>query len=65
MILYHGSLERVDKPEIRNANRTLDYGNGFYTTTSEEQAILWVKRKTRQKLEVQDMLMFMRWMKNV
>lgn len=45
MILYHGSLERVDKPEIRNANRTLDYGNGFYTTTSEVQATLWVKRK--------------------
>ena len=45
MILYHGSIERVDKPEIRDANRTLDYGNGFYTTTSEEQAKLWVKRK--------------------
>lgn len=45
MILYHGSLEEVKEPEIRKANRALDYGSGFYTTTSEEQAILWVKRK--------------------
>ena len=29
MILYHGSLERVDKPEIRNANRTLDLETDF------------------------------------
>lgn len=45
MIIYHGSKEQVVKPEIRKANRSLDYGNGFYTTTSEEQATLWVKRK--------------------
>ena len=45
MKLYHGSLEIVKKPEIRKANRTLDYGNGFYTTTSFEQAEAWVKRR--------------------
>lgn len=49
MIVYHGSIEIVDKPEIREPNRTLDYGNGFYTTTSEEQATLWVKRKGGRK----------------
>lgn len=26
MKLYHGSLEIVEKPQIRLANRTLDYG---------------------------------------
>lgn len=45
MIVYHGSIELVEKPEIREAYRPLDYGNGFYTTTSEEQATLWVRRK--------------------
>lgn len=45
MKLYHGSLEIVHKPEIRKANRTLDYGNGFYTTTSYLQAEAWVKRR--------------------
>lgn len=45
MILYHGSVEIVDNPEIRIPSRSLDYGYGFYTTTSFKQAEDWVKRK--------------------
>lgn len=45
--LYHGSLEQVVSPEIRQPNRTLDYGCGFYTTTSYEQAKDWVKRHSK------------------
>lgn len=45
MILYHGSLEIVEKPEIRQSNRKLDYGDGFYTTSSYKQALAWVKRR--------------------
>ncbi len=45
MILYHGSLEIVEVPEIRMSKRTLDYGSGFYTTTSYEQAEAWVNRR--------------------
>lgn len=45
MLIYHGSIDIVDEPEIRESNRTLDYGKGFYTTTSYEQAVAWVKRK--------------------
>lgn len=45
MILYHGSIEIVESPGIRPANRTLDYGNGFYTTTSYKQAEAWVRRR--------------------
>lgn len=45
MKLYHGSIEQVVHPEIRKSSRTLDYGTGFYTTTSEQQAAQWVKRK--------------------
>lgn len=33
MILYHGSADIVNTPEIRSSNRALDYGSGFYTTT--------------------------------
>lgn len=47
MILYHGSLEIVDKPEIREPNRTPDYGAGFYLTTSFEQAEKWVRNKMK------------------
>lgn len=45
MKIYHGSIEVVNNPTIRQSNRTLDYGTGFYTTTSLEQAKAWVKRK--------------------
>lgn len=43
--LYHGSLEIVATPEIRRPNRTLDYGEGFYLTSSASQAEAWVRRK--------------------
>ena len=45
MRVYHGSLERVPTPEIRQATRTLDYGTGFYTTTSAKQAEDWVRKR--------------------
>lgn len=49
MKIYHGSLEVVEKPMILNPNRQLDYGNGFYTTTSEQQSKEWVRRRMREK----------------
>ncbi len=48
MKLYHGSIEIVEKPEIRESNRTLDYGKGFYCTTSYDQAADWVKRRLKE-----------------
>ena len=46
MKIYHGSIEIVEKPEIRILqNRTLDYGYGFYTTTSYNQSRDWVKSR--------------------
>lgn len=48
MKVYHGSLEIVRHPEMRKPNRTLDYGSGFYTTTSLQQAEDWVRRKTKE-----------------
>lgn len=43
--VYHGSIEEVRNPEIRQPSHSLDYGSGFYTTTSYEQAKRWVKRR--------------------
>ena len=45
MKIYHGSLDIVEGPEIRKPNRTLDYGVGFYATSSYDQAVSWVKRR--------------------
>ena len=47
--IYHGSFEVVESPEIRQPNRSLDYGSGFYTTTSYEQAKRLVERRMKGK----------------
>lgn len=47
--VYHGSIEEVKFPEIREPNRSLDYGSGFYTTTSYEQARKLVERRMKDK----------------
>lgn len=41
MILYHGSTVIVENPQIRTGNIPLDFGAGFYTTTSLNQAKRW------------------------
>ncbi len=43
--IYHGSLEVVRRPEIRVPSHSLDYGAGFYCTTSGQQAREWVVRR--------------------
>ena len=48
MTLFHGSLEIVEKPQILQANRPLDFGTGLYTTTSLQQARRWVKLRMEQ-----------------
>ena len=38
MKLYHGNNVEVKNPKIINSNRALDFGKGFYLTTSLEKA---------------------------
>lgn len=42
-ILYHGGTDIIMNPEIREPNRTLDFGKGFYVTSSQNQAERWIK----------------------
>ena len=50
MKIYHGSIEKVEKPEIRiSKHRTLDYGYGFYTTTNKVQAISFAEKVYKRK----------------
>lgn len=44
MILYHGSREIVEYPEIRKAKFNVDFYFGFYCTRFEEQAKRWAAR---------------------
>lgn len=45
MIIYHGGFSEIQKPEILEPKRTLDFGAGFYATTSFEQAKKWAATK--------------------
>ena len=44
MILYHGSRQIVEYPEIRKAKYNKDFYFGFYCTRDEEQAKRWAAR---------------------
>ena len=48
MILYHGSTDIVERPEIRKGEVYLDFGVGFYLTASSEQAERWARIKMKR-----------------
>ena len=55
MIVFHGSDVAVKEPKIIPANRLLDFGEGFYTTSSHEQVQRWaervrINRKTKDQI---------------
>lgn len=45
IILYHGSGQIVEFPEIRKTKYTKDFSWGFYCTKSYEQAWRWAERR--------------------
>ena len=45
MLLYHGSTMAVRKPIVNRGRGKTDFGKGFYTTTSREQAEKWAQIK--------------------
>ena len=44
MLIYHGSTVIVEYSMILRNQQTLDYGQGFYTTSNKEQAIRWAQK---------------------
>ena len=45
LVLYHGSGDIVEFPEIRKTKYTKDFSWGFYCTKSYEQAYRWAERQ--------------------
>lgn len=38
MILFHGTIEIIEKPNVSFSKSYLDFGKGFYLTTYQKQA---------------------------
>lgn len=51
MRLYHGSTTTVRKPTVARSRTKTDFGKGFYTTTSREQAEKWARIKSEREQE--------------
>jgi hypothetical protein len=49
MELYHGSNEKVEKPDLNLSRKNLDFGIGFYTTVNREQAVAFARKVTTRK----------------
>lgn len=49
MELYHGSNVEVKNPIIRKNLRAMDFGAGFYLTSSKQQAVRWAKTVTKRR----------------
>ena len=49
MIVYHGSTEIIERPDVMHSKKYLDFGQGFYLTTFENQAKKWAVRKGMRK----------------
>ena len=52
MRLYHGSTMAVRKPLVSRGRVNTDFGKGFYTTTSQEQAEKWARIKKNRDEDV-------------
>lgn len=50
MRLYHGSTVCVRRPNALKGRKATDFGKGFYTTTSFEQAKKWAVLKKNRDL---------------
>lgn len=49
MKLYHGSNMAVKAPQLLTSDRRLDFGMGFYLTSSLEQAERWAELTTKRR----------------
>ena len=50
MKVYHGNLYVLEKPDLKLLKSKTNFGKGFYTTTSYDQAVKWTEiKKSRIK----------------
>lgn len=56
MKIYHGSNMEVAKPKIKEKLRALDFGAGFYLTSSRIQAEKWARIVAKRRREGQPII---------
>ncbi|MCQ2193131.1 MAG: DUF3990 domain-containing protein [Paludibacteraceae bacterium] len=49
--VYHGGVEKIEKPLAKIGRDNLDFGKGFYVTRRLQQAKEWAERTARQRIE--------------
>ena len=49
MIVYHGTTQVIDQPDVLHSKKYLDFGKGFYLTSYENQAKKWATRKAMRQ----------------
>ena len=48
MIVFHGTTEIIEKPDVKFSKKYLDFGKGFYITPIYEQAVKWCGKFKRR-----------------
>ena len=61
MRLYHGSTVTVRRPNIQKGRRKTDFGKGFYTTTSFEQAAKWAVLKHKREHSLKQSYLYLKF----
>ena len=51
MLLYHGSNIAVEKPRLFKTDRRVNFGSGFYLTSSFDQAKRWAQVVSKRRRE--------------
>lgn len=48
LALYHGSYCEVKNPELCQGSKYKDFGQGFYLTSSREQAVRFIRTSVKK-----------------
>ena len=54
MIVYHGSTQTIETPDVNHSKRYLDFGKTFYATSYRLQAERWARRKFLRQVGMSD-----------
>lgn len=50
LLLYHGSYTEISTIDLKYSKRTLDFGKGFYLTSSYEQALNYIPSAVKKNI---------------